>query len=40
MFLATRKHFRDVVSRYGNLVYAVNLMKKNEKVPRESLLSR
>lgn len=39
MYLATRKHFYDLHRRYGSLVYAVNLMKMKEKVPRESLLS-
>ncbi len=40
MFLATRKHFSDLMSRYGSLVYAINLMKMKEKVPREGLLSK
>jgi hypothetical protein len=39
MFLATRKHFYDLTSRYGELIYTINLMKAKEKSPRESLLS-
>jgi len=27
MFLATRKHFYDMMCRYGSQIYAVNLMK-------------
>jgi hypothetical protein len=27
MYLATRKHFSDIVTRYGSLIYAINLMK-------------
>jgi hypothetical protein len=40
MFLATRKHFSDLMTRYGHLIYAINLMKMKEKIPRESLLSK
>ena len=40
MCVGTRKHFHDLVCRYGRVLFCVNLMKKNEKTPRESELSK
>ena len=34
MFLATRSHFYYMMCRYGDKIYAVNLMKMREKIPR------
>ena len=39
MCVGTRKHFSDVIARYGRILFCVNLMKQKEKNPRESLLS-
>ncbi len=39
LLISTRKHFSDLVSRYGKNIYCVNLMKAMEPVPRESILS-
>ncbi|KAL2503377.1 Phosphoinositide phosphatase SAC4 [Forsythia ovata] len=35
---ATRLHFQNLVKRYGNPVIILNLIKTNEKKPRESIL--
>lgn len=40
MYLGTRKHFQDMVARYGRIIYCINLMKKKEKTIRESGLSQ
>lgn len=40
MCVATRKHFSDLVSRYGRILFCINLMKQKERTPRESELSR
>ena len=40
MCVGTRKHFHDLVARYGRIVFCVNLMKQKEKTPRESELSK
>jgi hypothetical protein len=40
MCVGTRKHFHDMVGRYGRILFCVNLMKQKEKTPRESELSK
>ncbi|GFP97623.1 phosphoinositide phosphatase sac4 [Phtheirospermum japonicum] len=35
---ATRLHFENLVNRYGNPIIILNLIKTNEKKPRESIL--
>ncbi|KMT04765.1 hypothetical protein BVRB_7g169440 [Beta vulgaris subsp. vulgaris] len=35
---ATRRHFQNLVDRYGNPIYILNLIKTKEKKPRESVL--
>lgn len=40
LYSATRKHFHDMIGRYGQSIYSVNLMKIREKTPRESGLSK
>jgi hypothetical protein len=40
MCVATRKHFHDLVTRYGRILFCINLMKQKERTPRESELSR
>ncbi|KAL9260273.1 Phosphoinositide phosphatase SAC4-like protein [Drosera capensis] len=35
---ATRLHFQNLVERYGNPIIILNLIKTNEKKPRESIL--
>ncbi|XP_074294801.1 phosphoinositide phosphatase SAC2-like [Silene latifolia] len=35
---ATRKHFNNLVDRYGNPIFILNLIKTKEKRPRESVL--
>ncbi|XP_031499785.1 phosphoinositide phosphatase SAC3-like [Nymphaea colorata] len=35
---ATRLHFKNLVERYGNPIIVLNLVKTNEKKPRESIL--
>ncbi|XVF35196.1 hypothetical protein REPUB_Repub18cG0124600 [Reevesia pubescens] len=35
---ATRLHFENLVKRYGNLIIILNLIKTQEKKPRESIL--
>ncbi|KAH9626213.1 hypothetical protein KSS87_000092 [Heliosperma pusillum] len=35
---ATRKHFNNLVDRYGNPIFILNLIKTKEKRPRESIL--
>ncbi|KAI3443507.1 hypothetical protein Pfo_000172 [Paulownia fortunei] len=35
---ATRLHFQNLVKRYGNPIIILNLIKTNEKKPRESIL--
>ncbi|CAI9114484.1 OLC1v1015216C1 [Oldenlandia corymbosa var. corymbosa] len=35
---ATRRHFEDLAERYGNPIIIMNLVKTNEKKPRESIL--
>ena len=37
-FLATREHFRDLFSRYGAPIIVLDLVKQNERKPRESLI--
>lgn len=37
-FEATNLHFKDLINRYGNPIIILNLIKKNEKKPRESIL--
>ena len=37
--LATKKHFHDLMSMYGQNIYCINLVKQNEQKPRESKLS-
>ena len=37
---STRKHFSDLITRYGQVVYCFNLMKVIEKTPRETILCR
>ncbi|XP_020090227.1 phosphoinositide phosphatase SAC3-like [Ananas comosus] len=39
-FEATRLHFENLVNRYGNPIIILNLIKRHEKRPRESLLHR
>jgi len=39
MCVGTRKHFHDLVARYGRIIFCINLMKHKEKTPRESELS-
>ena len=39
MYIGTRKHFHDMVGRYGKNIYCMNLMKKKEKTVREAMLS-
>ncbi|KAI5405798.1 suppressor of actin mutation [Lathyrus oleraceus] len=38
MFEATRLHFENLVKRYGNPIIILNLIKTNEKKPRETIL--
>lgn len=35
---ATRRHFQNLVDRYGNPIFILNLIKTKEKKPRESVL--
>lgn len=35
---ATRRHFQNLVARYGNPIFILNLIKTKEKKPRESVL--
>ncbi|KAD4180547.1 hypothetical protein E3N88_29138 [Mikania micrantha] len=37
-YQATRLHFQNLVKRYGNPIIILNLIKTNEKKPRESIL--
>lgn len=37
-FVATRRHFEQLCQRYASPVIALDLVKQNEKVPRESIL--
>ncbi|KAJ3673671.1 hypothetical protein LUZ60_005663 [Juncus effusus] len=37
-YTATRRHFDNLVARYGNPIVILNLIKTKEKKPRESLL--
>lgn len=34
MFLATKKHFSDLISHYGRHIFCINLMKTIENNPR------
>lgn len=38
-FVATKKHFADLMSDFGSPVFILNLLKKEERKPREVLLS-
>lgn len=40
LYAATKLHFRDLFSRFGYPIVVLNLVKKKEKKPRESILRR
>ncbi|XP_072952707.1 phosphoinositide phosphatase SAC3-like isoform X1 [Typha angustifolia] len=40
VYKATRLHFKNLASRYGNPIIILNLIKRCERKPRESLLRR
>ena len=40
MCVATRKHFHDLICRYGRIIFCINLMKQKERTPRQSELSK
>ena len=39
LYNATALHFSQLMQRYGSPIYVLNLVKRHEKIPRESLLS-